>query len=275
MGLIEKMRQICQELFQAKNNNVHQFEMACITDTGNVRSHNEDNFYFNQYFLPEEHQSLEQILRYSGNTRDSTIVGVFDGMGGETGGELASYVAASSLKKEGIEKFDGWSEEQWVELFRKLNMHVLELKEEKKISQMGTTATLFAIDESVYWITNIGDSPAYLLREGRFTLITKPHTNEELLKQMGMWERKPGLTQYLGIPRTEFEIMPYIYAESLKPGDIFLLCSDGLTDMLEEEEIRHILMKEQNIDKTIMELEKCALEKGGEDNLTIILCKIF
>ena len=82
------------------------------------------------------------------------------------------------------------------------------------------------------------------------------------------------LTQHLGIDREEMEIEPYIAKGELQEGDIYLLCSDGLTDMLSNFEIFSLLRNHKNMDECATALIRAALEKGGLDNITVLLCKV-
>ena len=81
--------------------------------------------------------------------------------------------------------------------------------------------------------------------------------------------KKFPLTQYLGIPEVEMEICPYVREEELQHGDLYLICSDGLTDMVSEEEIYKILLESKNVTEKVKILRQRALENGGKDNISI------
>lgn len=249
------------------------FQMTCISHTGHIRAHNEDNLLFNDFFLEQEHQSMGQTLLWEGFLSARPITAVFDGMGGESQGEMASYTAAQTLSS--LPAPDVWSEEALTRQTLILNQEVYKAGQARKLRQTGSTALLLALDEKYAWICNLGDSPGYLIRHGNINRVTHPHTNEELLKAHGILDRKPGLTQFLGASEREFIPDPYIDRIRLRKGIIFLLCSDGLTDMVTEDEIRHIIKTQKSLKQCTENLLNAALENGGRDNITIILCKIY
>ena len=94
------------------------------------------------------------------------------------------------------------------------------------------------------------------------------------MRAQGITNRKPGLTQFLGIEEEEYIIEPHIIELKLKSKDLYLLCSDGLTDMCSEEEITEILDKKDSLKIKTRQLAEAALNHGGRDNITIILCQI-
>lgn len=249
------------------------FQMACASHTGKIREHNEDNILFNHFFLEQEHQSMERTLLWEGPLSDRPIAAVFDGMGGESLGELASYTAAQTLSS--LPLPDAWSAKSLTRQTIALNRKVYEAGLAQKVRQIGSTALLLALDEKQAWICNLGDSPGYKIRRRKMSLVTHAHTNEEFLKAHGVKNRKPGLTQFLGISEEEFTPEPYITAQKLHKGMIFLLCSDGLTDMVAENEIRGIILRQRSLEQCAENLLNAALQNGGIDNITIILCKIY
>ena len=134
---------------------------------------------------------------------------------------------------------------------------------------MGSTVVCFYFTPDVVYAGNLGDSRSYLLRENQFRQVSVDHVE----KREG--KRKAPLTQHLGINPDEYIIEPAL--DQLEPhkGDCYLLCSDGVTDMLTDEEIQHIL--EQNPDTTacVTELVNQSLEHGGKDNITAIVCRVL
>lgn len=250
--------------------------MAATTHTGKVREANEDNFFFDGRYMSRDHQSLDEIYTAEKVVSDGTIVALFDGMGGETAGELASYTAARNLAD--IEKQKEISD-QPEELVRMLNREVCAQGKVEKISQMGSTAIICRFGgeekEKSSWIANLGDSPAYVFSNGELTLLTHAHTNAEFLQKCGITNRKPGLTQFLGISEEEFQIEPYVRYFSPQNQEQYLMCSDGLTDMVAEDEIRKILSERIPVKEKVQNLLTLALDKGGRDNITMILCEIW
>lgn len=254
------------------NDNSYNVSTVCLSDTGHIRNHNEDNFLINGQYMQQDHQSLEMPHTLRQSTKEQIVLSVFDGMGGENAGELASYVAAKELA--GYGNLFGLSESNLTELVRELNRAVYESGKEGRYGQIGTTMSMLVFHEDNVYVCNLGDSPIYLYREGQLSMLGALHTNAESLRQMGITNRKPGLTQFLGISEEEFLVEPFISCEEVKKGDLFLICSDGLTDMIDEDEISNILSQDVKIGNKANVLMQRALENGGRDNITIILSKV-
>lgn len=246
-------------------------KLVCTTHRGNVRKNNEDNFSFEGEYLPINHQSLDDIWCVQKKDEEHIYVALFDGMGGECAGELASYVAAYSFAE--ITRESIWEMEDADELTKILNQLICKRAEEEKISQMGTTMILADFGRNG-WIANIGDSPAYLYRKNVLQQITVSHTNEALFKECGITNRKPGLTQFLGLSEDEYTLEPHVISLDMQAEDLYLMCSDGLTDMVSEEKIAEILTLEITLEEQVQLLLDEALANGGRDNITIIGCQI-
>ena len=122
--------------------------------------------------------------------------------------------------------------------------------------------------EPTGWGGWCGDSRAYRLREGEFLQLSKNHVD------LREGEKKGPLTQHLGIRPDDYLIEPYIAKGELRHGDQYLLCSDGLTDMLTNVEIDGIMSDTITATECAQRLVDAALEKGGRDNVTAIVCRI-
>lgn len=252
---------------------MYKVEAACISHMGYIRENNEDNFYFKGRFLNREHGTMKEPLTDIFSTGNIHSAAVFDGMGGENAGETASYVAAQTFSD--ACHIQNISKSGFKKIIDALNTEICSEAEKENLGQIGTTATVLFFDGNFVYITNIGDSPAFILRSNRLKLISEKHTNEEFLKLSNMKNKRPALTQFLGIPKYEMLIEPYIAGMEMQTGDVFLICSDGLTDMVSEEEIQRILSEHMNADDMVMRLLEEALLKGGRDNVTIICCKVI
>mgnify|MGYP000211564613 CR=1 FL=1 len=149
--------------------NSYEIEMVCMTHTGHIRVHNEDNISFDGFYLPEEHQSMGEpmLCRLKGGSCGKAAV--FDGMGGESRGELASYTAAKMLTEEMEE--DRWTRGKLFQMVESLNHEVCRVGEELKIGRMGTTAAILAMNPGEIWACNVGDSPIYLYRNGQLKML--------------------------------------------------------------------------------------------------------
>ena len=265
------------DLFNHKQKQLN-IRAVCLSHIGNVRENNEDNYLYNGRFLPMIHNDeiVPMVENYDLDT--AKIFAVMDGMGGESAGELASFVAASELSKyfnDNLLTTETFHDGSF--LFDKLieiSDVVYFAGKEKNYSTIGTTLSMIIFFKDYGIVCNIGDSPIYRFRDGSLKEIYHAHTNEEWLKQQGI-NRKPGLIQFLGISSQDMIIQPYIEQISLMENDIYLICSDGLTDMVSENVIVSILNSEDDLYNKGVVLINTALDNGGKDNITIVLCRIF
>ena len=249
-------------------------EAYCTNHTGYRRRNNEDNFYFFNQILKQEHLGLSHPVGITATLHTSVCLAVFDGMGGEENGEVASFEAAGILK-ECLEKESDNEQQMLKEVVQKMNQRVSGLAMQQNV-RMGTTAVLLYLDGSQGMICNVGDSRGYRFREKQLDQITEDHTDALFLKSHGVVNRKPALSQYIGVPEDEFVIEPFIQEINLKKEDVYLLCSDGLTDMVSDEVIQSILSGEDcSLKEAVQRLQDTALENGGKDNITIIAVRIL
>lgn len=241
------------------------------TDKGKVRQRNEDNLKF-----------------------DETIgfMAVADGMGGHNNGELASKMAAEltyekfkeltikNEKPEVINKDYSLAANRLVSSFDYANSKIFEesLNNEKN-KGMGTTLTACVFNDLKISLVHIGDSRAYILREGKLIQISEDDSfvmdqykkGNITLEEAKKSSYRNVLTKALGVkPHNDY----LVYESNLKPNDIVILATDGLTKMLEDEEISSITQKSNNLYNISEELINKANEKGGQDNITVIIARI-
>jgi protein phosphatase len=225
---------------------------AAFTDVGYQRKINEDSWY----------------LDLSKN-----IIAVADGMGGHKAGEIASQTV-----KEYLENNSEIDDKGLSKIFQEINNTIIMAAEEnEEYKGMGTTFTLAKIREDKVYIGHIGDSRAYLLRNGKIMQMTTDHTMvNELLKSEGITPEqaldhpyKHVLSRALGVEKN-ISIEEKVY--KLEQGDYLLLSTDGLHGMLSDSEIVKCFIENnyeiQETGKTLMER---ALDKGGKDNITFII----
>ena len=265
-------------------------EAACCNHIGKKRKQNEDNFFFQGEILPLGNGGLSDVtLKRKAKTKKGLLFAIFDGMGGEADGEIASYLAAKTCADHGlvtladvgeqetstVEKTAG--DNQVAAIFGncigEMNKVVYE-EARKRFNTMGTTAVMLYIKKQNMWMCNLGDSKAFFWGENKLTQISKDHTDAEFLINHGITDRKPVLNQCLGMDPEEILLEPFIVERELQKGDCFLLCSDGLTDMLSEERISQILEEEKTAWNCAERLKLESLENGGMDNITVIVVKI-
>ena len=238
---------------------------ACTSHIGNVRNVNQDNFIcVGQYMNPMDEKDVSLPLTGTFSQKNPLLFGIFDGMGGEEKGEVASYIAskmASSIS------FGKDLSKDLLDFCHAANAEICKYAKENGIFSMGTTAAMLAFSKKKIILCNIGDSKIFRFSDGELNQISIDHV---VTSVFGM---KPPLSQNLGIPVEELIIDPYLARGGYKDGDIYLICSDGLTDMVSVEDIRSVLMTDA-IDEAIVKLLDMALENGGKDNITVILCRI-
>lgn len=252
-----------------------EYFVAAKTLTGKVRRNNEDTFCIDGETLPLLHGDsalISKELLFS----LPHLVGVFDGMGGYSNGEKASYLAASIARiywnRIGLQQNPA---EVLTELCLEANDTVCGAASG---TQMGTTCAMLCLNGDGYTLCNIGDSPIFLVRDGVMEQLSIDHNQRAMYEKITGKPAKPGqkfrLTQCIGIPREEMLIEPFTAAGRLQPGDTFLLCSDGITDMLRPEAIAEILGSSKTAEEAVTRLTERALENGGKDNITAVCVNV-
>ena len=244
---------------------------ACGCNTGRIRKNNEDNFCFFGKYLEAENDGLKKPLCCEKKLKTRFCVAVFDGMGGENYGEDAAFAAAKEMKEAENPLSEFFiSERKYLDrLSQRINKAVVASAKELGTSRMGSTMVALYFTTQYVYVCNLGDSRAYRLRDKEFMQISKDHVCE----RPGSSKKVP-LSQHLGIDPEDMIIEPYIAKGELHSGDIYLLCSDGLTDMVSNVEITDILTAGKNEEACVNSLIHAALEHGGKDNITAIVCRI-
>ena len=240
-------------------------DYAVLCDKGKTRFRNQDNFWCAGKFLECGKDRLTAPVSGSSPMSSRPAFAVFDGLGGEKYGDIAAFLAVTafdayiSANKGGISFSSAY-------LYAKMNDDICRYMKDKNIKSMGATAAAALFCEKTVYISNIGDSRIFRLSANKLTQITHDHITTV------SHDKKPALAQYLGIPPAEFIIEPYVTECGYKRGDRFLLCTDGLTDMLATDEIRKILLENTEVSECAAALMNQALNNGGADNITVILC---
>jgi serine/threonine protein phosphatase PrpC len=259
---------------------IRRYHAAAQVDKGRKRENNEDNLYFNGVFLTE--QAREQPAQFATEPNSGAqIYAVCDGMGGEQMGETASLLAAQAIdqyaadiKTAPIKETDGVV----LDCIAEANRLICEARQGAGVGRIGTTLALLALKGRRAFVYNVGDSRVYLLRETRLRQLSEDHTAVMQMIKHGVLTpeqakshpRRNSLTQYVGIEPEEMVIEPYAATLKTKRGDMFLLCSDGLTDLLDDSELEGILCENSRPDDAVTRLVEMALERGGKDNITVI-----
>jgi serine/threonine protein phosphatase PrpC len=243
-------------------------EMALIafsgaTDIGLRRANNEDAFVA----IPE-----------------SGIFAVADGMGGAASGEAASGIFSDTV----VELFSGVSfrsgqrgPEMIREAFRRANERILTKAIEDPIFQgMGCTAEILMFSEERYAVGHVGDSRTYLLRKGELKQVTRDHSLVQAQIDNGSLTAAVARTHslrhvILRAVGTDAALEVDIMEDVSLPGDLFLLCSDGLTDMIDDTTIHKVLSLSPDLKNGVANLIELANKAGGRDNITAVLCKVM
>ena len=208
---------------------------------------------------------------------DPPIFAIADGMGGARGGEIASRLAAGALGTEA----NGSGEDRVVALIQEANRRVYERAEEDSaVSGMGTTITVAVVEDDVVTIGHVGDSRAYLVRDGKLEQLTDDHTLVAELVRSGKLSpaeaeahpQRSVITRALGTdPDVDVDTFPV----PARAGDLFMLCSDGLTSMVGDEAIEDVVEEHRSdLDAVARGLVERANRSGGEDNITVVLFEI-
>jgi len=231
-------------------------QTATLTDTGRKRRHNEDAF-----------------------VAEPPLFAVADGMGGAQAGELASSLAAAALKDS--QEPGGGGEERVDELIQQANRRVYERQsQDAAASGMGTTMTVALVEDGRVAIGHVGDSRAYLVRGGRLEQLTEDHSLVAELVRSGKLspEEAEGHPQRSVITRalgTDPDVDVDTFSVETKPGDLFLICSDGLTTMVDDETIlAEVARNREDLKSAAKALVRAANKGGGEDNITVVFFEI-
>lgn len=251
-------------------------QISARSHTGSVRAGNEDNLCIQGRILPE-FKTENYVLADWSSMRKPLFLGIFDGMGGFEHGERASFLmaelAAKFWKKKGA-----CPRERLLDICHRANLAVCDEMRGPEGCNMGTTASMLSIENGRFTLCNVGDSPIFLFRDGSLREISYEHTEratfERVTGKKADPKRKFRLTQNIGMFPEEILIEPYCTEGDIQCNDLFLLCSDGITDMVDVQKLEQILQEGKDPAAITKRLEDAALAAGGRDNATVICAKI-
>ena len=240
---------------------VERYTAAAVSDRGRKRPTNEDAY---------------------GYSVESGVYVVCDGMGGAAAGEIASSLAVDEI----LRVLNVGGEESAAELPAAAESAVIAANDaiftraqrNHRLSGMGTTLVVMATREQRVWVLNIGDSRCYRQRGGRLEQLTRDHSLVEEQVRLGRMTPREALssplknviTRALG---TQSRVTPDVFEFEAEPGDLFLLCSDGLTRELSDTSIEGLLKGEDSLEKLAARLVESAKKAGGHDNITCLLVR--
>jgi protein phosphatase len=229
-------------------------------------------------WIPLTHTGLQRRENEDSVLASPPLFVVADGMGGAQAGEVASQIAVDAFA-EGLPD-EGSPEERLAAVAHTANQRIYEVSQaESERAGMGTTLTAAYLGENDLSIAHVGDSRAYLFRDGELTRLTQDHSlMAELIRRGKLTEEEAAdhpqrsiITRALG-PEPEVAVDTWTYP--VKAGDVILLCSDGLTSMISEAQVLEILRTYPGLDRVAQTLIDEANRAGGRDNITVVLVRL-
>jgi len=259
-------------------------EAAARVNMGTQRDNNEDNIYFNGAYLSEETRE-RPVAWEAAYSNWPQLYAVCDGMGGEQLGELASLLAVQTLHQTALKLWNMRTSELEPVLdscVTEANLRVYYEQKNRNVRNIGTTLAMLAVSENQAHVYNVGDSRVYLLRDGKLIQLSEDHTTVMRSVKMGLMTpdaarthpHRNRLTQFIGINPDEMIIEPHKVTFLLNNRDIFLMCSDGLTDVVNDAEIAGILRSAYRSDEATQNLVNIALAHHTPDNVAVIVLRI-
>ena len=229
-------------------------------------------------------RDMNQDYMYTSTTPVGSLPNLFvvaDGMGGHNAGEYASRFTVDKM----VEVISQNRQQEPVaamkEALTEANSQLLEeAGADPSKSGMGTTVVAATMIGDLLHVANIGDSRLYVIDHEAIRQITRDHSLVEEMVRLGEMDKaaakvhpdKNIITRAIGVTR---ELAVDFFEVELRPGDMILLCSDGLTNMVEDEEIKEIVLEQKNIVEKAEKLINTANENGGKDNITVVLIEPF
>lgn len=231
-------------------------QYAHATDTGKKRRRNEDDYVV-----------------------EPPLFAVADGMGGAQAGELASSLAAGAVRDDAYDAGSG--ERHVVELIQEANRRVYQRSaEDAAVSGMGTTMTVALVEDGTVTFGHVGDSRAYLIRDAKLEQLTEDHSLVAELVRSGQLSpeeaeihpQRSVITRALG---SDPDVDVDTFSITVHEGDVFMICSDGLTAMVDDGLILETVEKHRNdLRKAAKALIGAANKRGGEDNITVVFFEV-
>lgn len=243
-------------------------EVAILTDVGRVRENNEDSYLYWEAEGDEEFR------------RKGRLAVIADGMGGYDGGQEASRLAVETVRSVYDKVFRDGAEAALMEAFAAAHERIRSYADEHpQFHGMGTTCTALAVLERNVHFAHVGDSRLYLVRNGQISRLTRDHSYVSRLVESGIVRSEDAethpqrhiLTAALG---SGMEVAADIsqHALTLEEGDKLVLCTDGLWGVVNEQEVATVVDENSPAD-ACRELVKMALQRGGPDNITLLVLR--
>jgi PPM family protein phosphatase len=249
--------------------NLLHLDVALCTDVGRKRAINEDSM---TSVIPEDPQIL---------AKKGALFVVADGMGGHAHGEVASQIAVSEVSSAYYQDDDEDIASALSRAVRHANNSIYQqVDEEDKLSHgaMGTTCIAAVIHDNIAYIANVGDSRAYIVHQGQVRLISQDHSWVAEQVRAGLLTeeqarthiRRNVITRCLG---TQADVEVDVFIEQVQEGDALILCTDGLSGLVDDDELC-VIVEQYGPQDSVSRLIECANERGGHDNITAIVARV-
>src|SRR5216110_3523292 len=259
-------------------------EVFAKTDLGRTRDHNEDRFLVAD--LSRREASLQPAVRVHQIGERGSLFVVADGMGGAAAGELASQMATETIYQQMVRAW-GTEREVTAQRFAYRLKEAVEVANEQihayaathpEVRGMGTTTTAVGVLADHFFLTQVGDSRAYLIRNGEAVQLTRDQSLMQRLVEAGELteeeaarsERRNIILQALG---PDARVKVDLTHQEVRKGDILVLCSDGLSSQVKKEEIA-VVTRERDLAAACDGLIALANERGGPDNITVVIARL-
>lgn len=258
-------------------------EIAAITDIGQKRASNQDNFYVNGCYI--DHYNIAAERFETVDSMNTHVLAVCDGMGGHADGDVAAMMGVSTVSdySESLNSCGSIDETAQVaeEMLREANDRIL-MHSRATGKKMGSTISMLVISSNYVYACNLGDSEIYHKNQYGIERLSKPQTFAQALVDVGAISESQAsrsyvrnqLSQYLGMENKR-AIKPNERYTSIRNGDMLLICSDGITDVLQSHAIYASLSSGRPVKDIADALIEKALRKGSGDNLTVVIARVL
>lgn len=255
-------------------------QAAVVNDKGRVRGNNEDSFLLNGEYMARDKMNDGKVL--TATSKDVyQLYSVCDGMGGIDAGEEASFMAVSELARYQGQPAGIYRADELKQVLRYISDKIY-ADSCANNRNSGTTMVMVSVQGNSATIAHVGDSRIYRLRGKKLEQVTEDHSEVQRLVALGIitpeeartHPRRNVISQYMGMP-TDVRVSPTVQqgVELLK-DDVYMLCSDGLSDMVEDRVIETILNANPNPKAAAQALVNEALKNGGKDNVTVMVFRV-
>lgn len=241
--------------------------VTVVSDVGKARANNEDNFVV----MNQLNADFDHWFHFTDSIKDPIqFFGVFDGMGGQSDGEIAALTAAVGYRKAARVGIQSDILSWLTNIQLSLNADVCEIARAHK-NRLGSTSTLLVLSGARVHLSHLGDSRCYRYRQHQLEQMTIDHLYKS---RTSTGASKGKLAQYLGVFEHEHILEPQSISWDCQHDDLYVLCSDGVSDVLSNERIQHIIDQLKDPDRIARQVIDRCRENAAPDNCTVIIIKV-